>query len=400
MSTSDFTTDVVVVGGCGHAGLPLAIAFADRGLTTAILDISVEAVDRVLGGEMPFIEAGAEEPLRRALDRGNLTATTDPAVVAGAEAVVVVIGTPVDEHLNPDADAVPRVLRECEPHLRDGQLIVLRSTVFPGVTGSVERRLATLGLDLDVAFCPERIAEGRAMVELFELPQIVGCRTERAAARAERLFSTLTQSIVHVSPEEAELAKLFTNAWRYIKFAIANQFFIMANDSGLDYERIRAALAYEYPRAADLPRAGFAAGPCLLKDSMQLAAFTNNAFVLGHAAMLVNEGLPLYVVHRLEQRLDLSEAVVGILGMAFKAESDDTRQSLAYKLRRILSFRARDVLCTDPYVNDDVRLLPLAEVVARADVFVIAAPHAEYRALEVDKPIVDIWGVRGNGTMV
>lgn len=400
MSSNDFTTDVVVLGGCGHAGLPLAIAFADRGLVTAILDVSAEGVERVSRGEMPFIEDGAEEPLRRALAAGRLSATTDAAVVAHAEAVVVVIGTPVDEHLNPDADAVPRVLRECEPHLRDGQLIVLRSTVFPGVTGSVERRLATLGLDLDVAFCPERIAEGRAMTELFELPQIVGSRTERAAARAERLFSTLTSSIVHVSPEEAELAKLFTNAWRYIKFAIANQFFIMANDSGLDYERIRAALAYEYPRAADLPRAGFAAGPCLLKDSMQLAAFTNNAFVLGHAAMLVNEGLPLYIVHRLEQRLDLSGAVVGILGMAFKAGSDDTRQSLAYKLRRILSFRARDVLCTDPYVNDDGRLLPLDDVVARADVFVIAAPHAQYRTLEVDKPVVDIWGIRGNGTMV
>ena len=221
---------------------------------------------------------------------------------------MIVIGTPVDEHLNPDPGAVTRALLACDDHFRDGQLIILRSTVFPGVTAAVERHLTERGLDVDVTFCPERIAEGHAMTELFELPQIIGSRTERAAERASALFRTMTDSVVHVSPEEAELAKLFTNAWRYVKFATANQFFMMANDFGLDFERIRAAVTFEYPRAADMPSPGFAAGPCLLKDTMQLAAFTNNTFVLGHSAMLVNEGLPLYVVSRLEQRFELRDA--------------------------------------------------------------------------------------------
>jgi UDP-N-acetyl-D-mannosaminuronic acid dehydrogenase len=232
------------------------------------------------------------------------------------------------------------------------------------VTRLVEQTLADLGLAVDVAFCPERIAEGRAMTELFSLPQIVGARSERVAERAAAFFRRLTDRIVSLSPEEAELAKLFTNTWRYVKFAATNQFYMIANSQGLDYERIRAALAQDYPRAADLPRAGFTAGPCLFKDTMQLAAFNDNQFWLGHAAMLVNEGLPLYVVSQLERRFDLLSMTVGILGMAFKAGSDDIRSSLSYKLRRILSFRARRVLCTDPYATDEPGLLPLDKVLA------------------------------------
>ena len=192
--------------------------------------------------------------------------------------------------------------------------------------------LAEQGLRVDVAFCPERIAEGRAMEELFSLPQIVAGHDPRARDRAAALFGRLTDRIVELEPDEAELAKLFTNTWRYLKFAAANQFYMMANDHGLDFARIRDAVVADYPRAADLPGAGFAAGPCLFKDTMQLAAFSNNSFVLGHSAMLVNEGLPLYVVSQLEKRLDLASDTVGILGMAFKGESDDIRSSLSYKL--------------------------------------------------------------------
>jgi UDP-N-acetyl-D-mannosaminuronic acid dehydrogenase len=395
-----FDLDVTVLGGCGHVGLPLALALSDRGLKTAIYDISEAAVERVARAEMPFQENGAAPVLEQRIADGSLSATTDPAVIARSEVVVIVIGTPVDEHLNPDPGAVTRALLACGDHFHDGQLIILRSTVFPGVTAAVERYMVGRGLDVDVTFCPERIAEGHAMTELYELPQIIGSRTERAAERCERVFRTMTDSVVHVSPEEAELAKLFTNAWRYVKFATANQFFMMANDFGLDFERIRAAVTFEYPRAADMPSPGFAAGPCLLKDTMQLAAFTNNTFVLGHSAMLVNEGLPLYVVSRLEQRFDLRDLTVGLLGMAFKAGSDDVRESLAYKLRRILRFRAGDVLCTDPYVTSDPKLLPLEEVVARSDLLVIAAPHSDYRTITLTPPVIDIWGCRGEGTVI
>jgi UDP-N-acetyl-D-mannosaminuronic acid dehydrogenase len=262
--------------------------------------------------------------------------------------------------------------------------------------------VAELGLDIDVAFCPERIAEHKAMEELFSLPQIVSSRTERGRERAAKLFSTLTEEIVHLSPEEAELAKLFTNTWRYIKFAAANQFYMMANERGLDYEVIREGLSRNYPRAKDIPGAGFAAGPCLFKDTMQLAAFSDNKFALGHSAMLVNEGLPLYVVSQLEKRFDLSELTVGILGMAFKGGSDDIRSSLSYKLRRVLKFKAKAVLCTDPHVTEetDPTLIPLEDVIAKSDILIVATPHAEYRGLVIEKPVADVWNLLGNGVVV
>ena len=395
-----FERDVVIVGGCGHVGLPLAIALADRGARVAVFDINPAAVNAVSGGHMPFQEPGAAVILQRVVDAGRLVASTDAAIVGTAENVIVVVGTPVDEHLNPDQQAVPRALAGCSDYLRDGQLLILRSTVYPGVTALVEKVAARLGHAIDVAFCPERIAEGKAMTELFDLPQIISARRDEAYDRAAALFGLLTDRQVRMTPEEAELAKLFTNTWRYIKFATANQLYMIANDRGLDFERIRQGLMMDYPRASDMPGPGFAAGPCLLKDTMQLAAFNNNNFMLGHTAMTVNEGMPLYLVDRLKRRFDLESMTVGILGMAFKGGSDDIRSSLAYKLKRVLTSASAAVHCADPYVTVDESLLPLDEVVESSDLLIIGAPHPEYADLVTTKPVVDIWGMRGEGVQI
>lgn len=391
---------VVVIGGCGHVGLPLALAFADAGQPTASFDVSADAVSIVMSGRLPFMENGADEVLTRTLAAGTFHATQDPEVISQAEILVVVIGTPVDEHLNPDPDAVVSALMEVRPWMKNGQLVILRSTVFPGVTEKVEAILADSGVQVDVAFCPERIAEGHAMTELYSLPQIIGARGEDARVRSNEIFGVLGVETIDVLPEEAELAKLITNNWRYIKFAAANQFYVMANDRGLDYSRIHNAVTYNYPRAQDLPRPGFAAGPCLFKDTMQLGAFTNNTYVLGHSAMLVNEGLPLYVVDRMDARFDLASSTVGILGMAFKGESDDIRSSLSYKLKRILRFRAKSVLCSDPYVSVDPSLVPIEDVLQSADLIVIGAPHNEYRELKSSVPVIDVWNMQGNGVLI
>lgn len=400
MSKQDFERDVVVVGGGGRVGLPLAIVLAREGHTVAVYDLNEAVVKTVNDGIMPFVEPGAQDALRESIAAGRLLATADASVVGTARNVIVVIGTPVDEHLNPDPSSLPKALAACNGHLRDGQLIVLRSTVFPGVTSLVEKQLEKLGVKADVAFCPERILEGHAMEELYSLPQIVGTRTDSARERVTTLFAKLTANIVHVSPEEAELAKLMTNVWRYIKFAIVNQFYMIANDRGLDFERIRQAITKDYDRAADMPRVGFAAGPCLFKDTMQLGAFNNNNFALGHAAMLVNEGLPLHVVSHLESRFDLSAMTVGILGMSFKSGSDDTRESLSYKLKRILRFKAKEVLTTDPYVTTDADLVDLDEVLRRSDLLIVATPHPDYRALKPRQPVADVWGMFGQGVKV
>jgi UDP-N-acetyl-D-mannosaminuronic acid dehydrogenase len=388
--------DLVIVGGCGHVGLPLALSLADSGFRVGINDIDEIKLAQVKSGQVPFRETGAEQLLAKMLESGSLELSADPAMLQRTQTVILVIGTPIDEFMNPSVRIFERVLDELTPHLRHGSLVILRSTVFPGTTETVERRLRSAGIEADLAFCPERIAEGHALEELRTLPQIVGVTSDSAFARARVIFERMgIKTIIQTTPLEAELAKLFTNTWRYMKFAIANQFFQIVNRSGLDYSRVLYAIREDYPRAADLPSPGFAAGPCLLKDTMQLSAFTPDHFPMGQAAMQVNEGLPGYIVDTLNSRRPLLGRTVGILGMAFKGESDDPRASLSYKLRKLAQFKGAKVLCTDPYIMDET-FEPLAKVLNDSEVLVIGAPHRAYRDLELDgREVVDIWGVTG-----
>lgn len=387
------TPEIAIIGGCGHVGLPLALAFAQAGKKVVSIDRDAAAVDQVSSGKMPFMDRGADRVLRSTLAAGTFFCSTDPRFISEAKAVITVVGTPVDEYLNPQLHLIVDVVEEYAKHLRNGQLFILRSTIFPGTTERVERELRKRGLEIDVAFCPERVTEGNALEEIHSLPEIVAGCTLQAQERAKELFQTFTSDIVTVKPIAAELAKLFTNAWRYAQFAVANQFFMIANDHRIDFYEIYKAMTHNYPRGKSFAGAGFAAGPCLFKDTVQLHAFNNNAFFMGQASVMVNEGLPNYLVKRLVARFPLKEMVVGILGMAFKADVDDPRSSLAYKLRKILLTEAREVLCSDPYILDS-RFVGLDELRHKADIIIIGTPHSDYRGMEFGgKSVVDIWNI-------
>ena len=391
--------NIVIVGGGGHVGLPLGLALSKCGYNSIAYDTSASTVELINSGVVPFIEEGAQELLESCLEAKRFRASMDPKCLIDADIVIVVIGTPVDEHLSPDPNSVVNAVKELLPYLKKSQLLVLRSTVFPGVSKRVEGLINEEIPGMEMAYCPERIAEGQALRELATLPQVIGVRTDSAFNRAEEIFNALSGKTLRTTPEEAELAKLFTNVWRYLKFAAANQFYMMANDFGVDYEKVRHAISYEYPRASDLPKAGFAAGPCLFKDTMQLSALVQQNFPLGHAAMMINEGTPGYLVSRLERKFDLSQMTVGILGTAFKADVDDIRSSLAYKLRKLLLFKCKEVLISDPFVKDE-RLVSQDRLLEQSDLLVIGAPHSIYRNLETSKIVIDIWGLRNNGVLI
>ena len=382
---------LVIVGGCGHVGLPLGIVFAKAGLNVVLLDIDNTKIAVVNSGRMPFMEKSAETHLQAVIGK-NLTATADNGCLRDADAAVAVVGTPVDEHLNPTIAELYRGIDSTVEHLPDGALLVLRSTVYPGVTKLVYDRVRNRGRKIHVAFCPERIAEGRAMEEIHSLPQIISAFEPEALGRARELFSVINKELIDLPPLEAELAKLFTNSWRYLNFAISNQFYLLAESYGVDFYRIYDAVTRRYPRMQSFARAGFAAGPCLLKDTLQLSAFSGNSFFMGHAAMLINEGLPNFIVSQL-RKTGLRDKTIAILGMAFKSDSDDKRESLSYKLRKLLILEAKEVVCTDPYVPDP-DLVPLEEAIGRADIIVFGAPHSVYHTLAIPqgKQIVDVWG--------
>jgi UDP-N-acetyl-D-mannosaminuronic acid dehydrogenase len=382
---------IVIVGGCGRVGLPLGLMLASRGSArVTLLDIDSTRIEAVNSGRMPFMEQGAEELLSTVIGK-SLQATADSACLRTADAVITIVGTPVDKHLNPTVSELYKCIADLLEEMQDGSMLVLRSTVYPGVTKLVYDRVQALRRKIHVAFCPERIAEGRALEELATLPQIVAAFDPKAQARARELFLTFAPSVIDLTPPQAELAKLFTNSWRYLNFAISNQFYILAESYGLDFYRIYDAVTRDYPRMRSFARPGFAAGPCLLKDTLQLAAFSGNSFFMGHAAMLINEGLPNFIVNQLRP-LELAKRTVAILGMAFKADSDDKRDSLSYKLRKLLEVETREVLCTDPYVQDS-SLVPLEEALGRADIIILGAPHSVYRQLSFppDKIVIDVW---------
>ena len=382
---------IAIIGGCGHVGLPLGVKLALAGASVRLVDVNSDAVERVNQGRFPFIEKDGDGQLRAALAR-DLKATTSAGACASAEVLIFVTGTPVDEHLNPKLSEVLRIFSMYEPYLNPGKLIVMRSTLFPGTMEHLHRRVTQSHPGVRIAFCPERVAQGHALEEIESLPQLVAAFDDESFDAAAAVFGALTTTLVKLTPLEAELAKLMANSWRYLEFSIANQFYLICESRGVSFHRVYKAIRHEYPRAAGYKSPGFAAGPCLFKDTMQLASYFDNRFYLGHAAMLVNEGLASFVAERVKQALggSLWGRAVGLLGMTFKPESDDIRDALSFKLRKALEFAGARVLCADPYLD---WTLPLGDVLREAEALVLATPHAEYRSLRPEVPLVDVWGI-------
>jgi len=384
--------DVAIIGGLGHVGLPLGIVFADKGLKVCLCDLDEKKARAVREGKMPFIEYGAEPALKKALKEGKLSVSIGNENASKSKYVIIAIGTPVDEYLNPKTRQFLEFFDSLSKSLNPEQCIIIRSTVYPKTCEQILKRLGSG--KWKIAYCPERIVQGYSMEELRKLPQIVAGLSKEAVEEASELFYNISPKIIKTSIGEAELVKLFSNAWRYIQFAVANQFYMISHNFNVDYDKVRFAMREGYERAHSVPGAGFAAGPCLLKDTMQLSAFNSNNFLLGHAAMMINEGLPNFIVEDLRKKHDLSKKKVGILGMAFKADIDDVRDSLSFKLGKILRFHGTRVYYSDEYAkNPD--FVSKEELIRESDIIIVAVPHSAYKNLvmPLSKEIIDLWNV-------
>lgn len=381
---------VAIVGGCGHVGLPLGVKFALAGAKTLLVDIDPAKAAKVNSGKFPFVENGGDQQLQTALKNG-LQATTDVGSCSSADVVVFVTGTPVDEHLNPKISEVLRIFDIYRETFKPGALVVMRSTLFPGTMEHLNEKVKSEKLDIKLAFCPERVAQGYALDEIDSLPQIVSAFDDESFEAARKLFSAMAPEIIKLTPLEAELTKLMANSWRYLEFAIANQFYMIAESKGVDFYRIYQAIRHEYPRASGYKAPGFAAGPCLFKDTMQLASFFDHQFYLGHSAMLVNEGLATFAVEKLVQKLGqkLWGKTVGLLGMGFKANNDDIRESLSFKVQKALIFAGAKVVWHDPYLQESQKL---ETVLSNTDALILCTPHKEYKNLTLKVPVIDVWG--------
>ena len=291
--------DLCIIGGAGHVGAPLAIVLARHGCRTLIHDINHAAMATIKSGRMPFREVGGESMLREVLDMGTLGFSDQLADIAGVPVLILTIGTPIDEFHNPTFSVLTSVVDAMLPHLNDEQTIILRSTVCPGATEFIDRYLRQKGKGCPLAFCPERVVQGRAIEEIQKLPQLISGTSARAVEAARAVFGRIAPELIELTPAEAEYAKLICNAYRYIQFAATNQLYMMVESAGIDYNRLLAKMRQGYPRMSSIPGPGFAAGPCLMKDTMQLFAFEKHNFMLGQVAMAINEGLPHFLVSQI-----------------------------------------------------------------------------------------------------
>lgn len=396
--------DVSVIG-LGRVGLPLALTFADRGLSVLGIDKDADRLGRIRGGRMPFKEPGCDELLSRvALQVSDIAADA-----AQADAIVLTLGTPSFSHIEIDMGDIRNVLDALLPHLREGHTIVLRSTVAPGTTefvaGYLEKhRDFTVGEDLFVAHVPERIAADRFLAEIDDLPCIVGGVGERSTERAAALFEAFHAPIVHSSPVQAELAKIWTNILRYATFALPNLLMMDCERYGANVFDVIELINGDYPRGG-MALPGLTAGTCLRKD-FSFSEEKSNAPGMLLAVSRVHESVPLFLVDGLKRRLGadtLRERKVAVLGLAFKRDTDDERDSLSFKLIRLLERELADVVAHDPVVASPTAAL--ADAVRDADAVVVATNHSVFSepgtlaAIESlarpDCIVVDPWNALG-----
>ncbi len=382
---------ISIIGGGGRVGLPLAVLLAEQGHSVVVIDSDENRVDKINRRSMPFREDGIDKILLK-LKSNQLVATSSNEKISDSDICILIIGTPVSEDGIPSANFISDLMIDLSKYLQSTKLLILRSTVYPGITDEISRILKENCKETLVAYCPERISEGKALEELKLLPQIIGVDSEKAYDIAKEVFKGIAPKFIKTTFQEAEITKLFANAYRYFKFAIANEFLQICLSNNINWETVWSVFKQDYPRGKDLPQPGFAAGPCLVKDTMQLNYFAKNTATLGKSAIDINENLPGYIVELLRKKYDLKQMIVGILGMTFKADVDDFRSSLSFRLRDILKSESKNVLCSDELLQKDF-FISSEKLINESDIVIIATPHNAYSELIINKPLVDIWRI-------
>jgi UDP-N-acetyl-D-mannosaminuronic acid dehydrogenase len=398
-----FDYKVGIVGGCGRVGLPLGLSFAKKGINVLAIDINKEAVAKVMNKEMPFFEPSTQKILNDVINDKSFYCTTDQSKIKNAEYIIIVPGTPIDYDFVPDMSQIDGVIKSIIPHLQKNQILVFRSTLAPKSTDYIKNFIETntsfnIGKDLLLAFAPERIVQSDAVKEIEKLPQIIGSYDDETYKKVKVLFDIICPETLQTTPLEAELAKLFTNSYRYVNFALANEFYTIASSLGANIFNVIGAVNHNYPRA-NIPKPGFAKGPCLGKDSWILLSSLPSLFSFTgiiSSAFRINEGLPSFIVSEIKKRTDISKVKIVVLGLTYKKDCDDLRDSLSTKLLKILKNEFIDFETHDVFVdNKDIK-----KVLNDKDVIIIAVNHSFYEDENILKYakkgalVADIWNTQ------
>jgi len=384
--------NISIIGGAGHVGFPLGLIFSSRGYKVNLIDKNNVNIKKINKGDPPFMEQGSKPLLKKMLKYKRIVATNDIKILKNSNYVIICIGTPINSNLNPELKKFLNFFKILKKYINKNQTIIIRSSVYPGICDKVYELIKDKNKNL--SYCPERIVQGKSIKELPNISQLISGKNQEAINRSSYLFKSVCKKVIKVKIIEAELIKLFSNAYRYIHFSISNQFFMICDSLGLDFFKIRNIMKDGYKRNAHIPTSGFAAGPCLLKDTMQLSSFYNHKFSLGHTAMSINENLPKFLIKQLSKKYNLKKKTVGVLGLTFKAETDDLRDSLSVKLVKYLKSKKIKTLYSDEYYKDK-NSVDKKNLIKKSDIIILSTPHKAYKKLKIgrNKVLVDIWGL-------
>ncbi len=383
---------ICIFGGTGHVGAPLGLALSSKGYNVALIDKNIKYIKKINQGIMPFEEDGCANLLKEMIKKKKIFATNKLDITKKCKYIIVCLGTPVDSKFNPNLKNFISFFYNLRKHLNKNHIVIIRSSIYPGIYNKVFNVIKNYCNNL--SYCPERIAQGKSLIELPQISQIISGTSTKAKLESGKIFKKVCKKIIYTKIIEAELIKLFSNAYRYINFSISNQFYLMCQNQGLDFYKIRNIMRDGYKRNTNIPAAGFTAGPCLLKDTMQLSSFYRHKFSLFSSAMSINEGLPKFIFKKLNEKYNLKNKTIGILGLSFKSENDDIRDSLSIKLLKYIKSKKIKTLQSDEYYKDKNNI-DKNTVVKKSDIIIIATPHKAYKKIRISKNkiLVDIWGL-------
>ena len=387
---------ISIIGGAGHVGFPLGLIFSSKGFKVSLIDNDLEKINKINVSKVPFLEENSQKLLNSMIRKKRIFATNQLIEVLKSKYIIVCIGTPINKQLNPSLRSFISFFYRLRKFLKKNQIVIIRSSIYPGICDKIYKIIGNKCKNL--SYCPERIVQGKSIIELPKLPQLVSGKSKKAIAESGRLFRKVCKKIIYTEVIEAELIKLFSNAYRYIHFSISNQFYMICQNQDINFFKIRDIMRDGYLRNANIPASGFTAGPCLLKDTMQLSSFYNHKFLLGHSALSINEGIPKFIINKLNTKYNLKKKTVGVLGLAFKSETDDIRDSLAIKLLKLLKSKKIKTLQSDEYYkhkdNIDKR-----DLIKKSDIIILSTPHQAYKKLKIgkNKILIDVWGLIDRG---
>jgi UDP-N-acetyl-D-mannosaminuronic acid dehydrogenase len=382
---------VTIIGGAGHIGLPLGLLFADKGVKVNLYDKNLYAIKKINNSKLPFIEENGLKLLKK--NKKKIFATSNKNCISKSDVLIICIGTPLKNN-KPDLISFFKLFKEIKKLLNPNQLIIIRSSIYPGTCKKIYK---FLGKNFtNISYCPERVVQGKSISELPKLPQVISGISSSAIKKSKNLFSLICKKTIVTSILEAEFIKLFSNAWRYINFSISNEFYMACENFGIKFDRLRKIMIDGYERNKNIPTAGFAAGPCLYKDTMQLNLFLKQSFSLGKVSTKINQKLPYFIYKKLLNKFknNLKYKKIGILGITFKADIDDIRDSLALKLFNLLKRKKLKVFFSDNFNLTLKKNLNQKKLILKSDIIIIGAPHKVYKTIKIpkNKYLIDIWG--------